>query len=601
VRKRGVFDERGAQRCQAAIGGQGQLKFGLRGASYFLNDEFGEGTPPSQLIVEKRFIEQSEDGFAQEWGDGDDLALIGYSPRLPFPYVYGPHRHRRVHLDLMLYSRRYPKSVPGRHYPGAGGGLRDHDAFQRMQQLPARMRMSPCVRTGGKFFRHSGDCAIDLLEIVPVRTPSLAHLRQFSTPIRFQARVMSPRHNGKTHKSNMTASLQSKRTLFFVNWAHALDHFVLLIFPTAVIAIAAELRRDYSDLIWLSTGSFVAFGLFALPVGWLADRFGRRTLLGWFFFGYGGSCILVALSTGFPMLAASLLLLGIFSAIYHPIGSSMIVANAAHMGRALGINGVWGNMGAALASGITAALAAGFGWRAAFLVPGALLVATGFAFNRLVHDDRARLKLRPPRYSLEVSKKELVWLGIAFTSAILAGGITFNFVTISMPKVIDERLGFSLPLALTGWVTTAIFFCGAITQIMVGRLIDRFEPAMLFIWLSIMQPIGLVLAAATTGLPMAIGLILVMAAIYGQVVTNDAMIGRYIADEYRNRFYSLRFFAGFTVGGLAVPFIGTLREHGGFTTVLLTASAVAVVIVVSAFATWALTRGRTQLLAAPAE
>ena len=38
----------------------------------------------------------------------------------------------------------------------------------------------------------------------------------------------------------MSPDLLSRRTITFVNIAHALDHFVLLIYPTAVIAIAAE-------------------------------------------------------------------------------------------------------------------------------------------------------------------------------------------------------------------------------------------------------------------------------------------------------------------------------------------------------------------------
>jgi MFS family permease len=398
-----------------------------------------------------------------------------------------------------------------------------------------------------------------------------------------------------------TTGRETKRTLFFVNVAHALDHFVLLIFPTAVIAIAADLHRDYVDLIRLSTGAFVAFGLFALPIGRLADRFGRRALLTWFFFGYGVSCLLVAVSTGFPMLATSLLLLGIFSAIYHPIGSAMIVANATHMGRALGINGVWGNMGAALSSGITAAIAIGFGWRAAFFVPGAILLAAGVAFVTLVKDDRSRLKKVTVSHRLNVSRNHLIWILAAFAASILAGGITFNIVTIAMPKVIDERLGLPLPLAMTGWLTTGIFFCGALTQVIVGRLIDRVELATLFIWLSLLQPVGLLLAAGTTGLPMAIGLTLVTAAIYGQVVVNDAMIGRYVADEFRNRLYSWRFFAGFTIGGLAVPLIGALHRRGGFEEVLLVASAISAVILASALATWALTRGRIQLSPSPAE
>jgi MFS family permease len=308
----------------------------------------------------------------------------------------------------------------------------------------------------------------------------------------------------------------TNRTILFVNWAHALDHFVLLIFPTAVIAIAAELKRDYGDLIWLSTGAFVAFGLFALPIGWLADRFGRRALLTAFFFGYGAACLLVAVSTSFPMLAIALFLLGVFSAIYHPIGSAMIVANARQLGRALGVKWCVGEYGR-----------------------GACLI--------------------------------------------------------------DERLGLPVPLAAIGWLTTSIFFCGALTQIAVGRLIDRFELPVIFVGLALLQFSGLVIAAATVGLPMAVGLTLVTAAIYGQVVVNDAMIGRYVPDEFRNRIYSVRFFIGFTVGGMAVPIIGALHRVGGFGEVLMAAAAIAAVIFACALATWLLSRGRTQLAAAPAE
>ncbi len=392
----------------------------------------------------------------------------------------------------------------------------------------------------------------------------------------------------------------ANRTILFVNWAHALDHFVLLIFPTAVIAIAADFQRDYSDLIWLATGAFLAFGLFALPIGWLADRFGRRALLAVYFFGYGAACLLAAASPNFPALAASLFLIGVFSAIYHPIGSAMIVANAKHLGRALGVNGVWGNMGASFASGVTAALAAWFGWRTAFLVPGAVLIATGVAFVALVRDGHAAGRKSAASHKLAIGRKGLISIVALFMAAILAGGLTFNIVTIAMPKAIDERLGMAIPLALTGWLTTAIFFCGALTQIAVGRLIDRLELPVIFVGLSFMQVAGLVTAAGATGLPMAAGLTLVTAGIYGQVVVNDAMIGRYVPDELRNRIYSLRFFFSFTVGGLAVPMIGALHRRGGFDAVLTVSAAIAGVIFVCALGTWMLARGRSHL-AAPAE
>ena len=89
----------------------------------------------------------------------------------------------------------------------------------------------------------------------------------------------------------MSPERLSRRTVPFVNIAHALDHFVLLIYPTAVIAIAAERGLDYGALIGLATGAFVAFGLFSLPMGWLSERFGRRNLLAAFFGGCGLACL----------------------------------------------------------------------------------------------------------------------------------------------------------------------------------------------------------------------------------------------------------------------------------------------------------------------
>ena len=173
----------------------------------------------------------------------------------------------------------------------------------------------------------------------------------------------------------MSPDLLSRRTIAFVNIAHALDHFVLLIYPTAVIAIAAEQQLSYASLIGLSTGAFVAFGLFSLPMGWLADRFGRRNLLGIFFGGCGFACLGLSTANSPTAFGIWLFVLGVFSAIYHPIGSTMLVTHARHLGRDLGINGVWGNLGAALASGITALMAASLGWRAAFILPGLVCLA----------------------------------------------------------------------------------------------------------------------------------------------------------------------------------------------------------------------------------
>ena len=240
-----------------------------------------------------------------------------------------------------------------------------------------------------------------------------------------------------------------------------------------MIAIAAERGLSYGELIGLSTGAFIAFGLFSLPVGWLADRVGRRNLLAVFFLGCGGACLGLATATASLTFAVWLLVLGVFSSIYHPVGSAMLVTHARQLGRALGTNGVWGNLGAASASGITALLAAAFGWRASFILPGLVCIAAGAAFLWLVSGDGDRSDATQKAGPATVRVDRPLLLASVFALALAAGGMTFNMATISLPKVIDERLGIELPLALVGSLATAVFVFGALTQLLVGRLVDR--------------------------------------------------------------------------------------------------------------------------------
>ena len=358
------------------------------------------------------------------------------------------------------------------------------------------------------------------------------------------------------------------RTILFVNIAHALDHFLILIFPTAIIDIAAERSFAYAELIGLATGTFLAFGLLSLPAGWMADRLGRRNLLAVFFLGSGASCLAMSAASSRPAFAVWLLVLGCFAAIYHPVGSAMLVSNATRLGRELGRNGVWGNLGAALASGVTALLAAQFGWRAAFAVPGGVAVAAGLAFLALVPSERRGVRKAPGDAVKALPIAHPIAIASLYLIAVVAGGVTFNVVTIALPKVVDERLGVAIPLEAVGVIATSVFLLGAVTQLAMGRLVDRIELPKLFAGLSALQPLGLAFAAATLGPPMLLGMVVVTAAIYGQVIVNDAMIARYVAPQLRAKAFGLRYFLGFSISGLAVPMIALLHGLGGFTAVL---------------------------------
>ncbi|MEZ5785989.1 MAG: MFS transporter [Xanthobacteraceae bacterium] len=187
---------------------------------------------------------------------------------------------------------------------------------------------------------------------------------------------------------------EKTRSIGFLNWAHGLDHFVLGIYPTLVIGLEVVYQRSYSEMIFLSTAMFAAFGVFSLPAGWLADRWSRRGMLALFFIGCGLSLVVAGLSSNLVVLAVALFALGMFAAIYHPVGTATLIELSKARGRTLAFNGVCGNLGVALASGITAVLASWFGWRGAFLIPAVLALATGVLFLTTVSDDRARTGTR---------------------------------------------------------------------------------------------------------------------------------------------------------------------------------------------------------------
>jgi MFS family permease len=139
------------------------------------------------------------------------------------------------------------------------------------------------------------------------------------------------------------------------------------------------------------------------------------------------------------------------------------------------------------------------------------------------------------------------------------------------------------------------------TQLLMGRLIDRFSLPRLYLALSALQPIGLAIAALSSGVPLLLGLVLTMAAIYGQVVINDAVVARYVPATYRSKAFSVRYFLGFTVSGFVVPMIVILHKNGGFALVLGVAAVLGAVVLSSAIAFYWLTNSDTKRVLAPAE
>src|SRR5215475_6489934 len=357
-------------------------------------------------------------------------------------------------------------------------------------------------------------------------------------------------------------------SISFINFAHAIDHYVMLILATVVIELTTVYGWTYAELIALGTPSFIAFGVFSLPAGWLGDRWSRRNMMALFYLGCGLSLAAAALAPNPIALAAALTALGTFAAIYHPVGTAMLIEQATSRGRSLAFNGVCGNLGVALAAGITAVLVYAFGWRGAFLVPALVCVATGFVYMLVVPDDRHKGASRASAPDVALAP----WLAAAifglFIVIALSAGLVFHIATIALPKIVDERLGLTVSLMQVGGIATLILMCGAIAQLTIGRLVDRFQLHLLFAAVALLQFAGVVWTAYATGPMLVVALAVAVAAIYAQVTVNDLVIARYTADAWRSRVYAVRYFVTFLASGAAIWLIAVLHARGGFDLVL---------------------------------
>ncbi len=384
--------------------------------------------------------------------------------------------------------------------------------------------------------------------------------------------------------SGIVRDMQNRWLAPFLNLGHLLDHLAMLVFPTAVVAIGREWGRPYSELLPLALGSFIAFGVFAIPAGWLADHWSRYKVMALFYFGIGVSLFVTGFAQTPWLIALGLCFVGAFAAIYHPVGIAMLVAAPGRMGRALGWNGLWGNLGLASAALLSGALVDAFGWRAAFWVPGVCCVLAGICFLILVKDP-GQAKKSSKSLGLHVDARMMARIFSIMLVATAFGGIIFNSTTISMPKVFDERLS-----ALTqsnlgiGALVAVVYTMAAFAQVVMGALIDRMELRRLMIGVGLVQIPMLWLAANLEGWAMLGVALLMMLAVFGQIPLNDAIVGRYVADEYRARVLGIRYVVSLGVAAVAVPMISTLhRTEGGFANVFLVLAVLACGVSVSSF------------------
>lgn len=373
----------------------------------------------------------------------------------------------------------------------------------------------------------------------------------------------------------------------FINLAHFSVHYLLLIFPTAVLAIHKEWQWSYADTLRLGTAGLVVFALATLPVGWLGDRLPRNWLIGAFFVGGGLACALTGFASDATWLALGLAFIGLFAAIYHPIGIAMVAERTERRGSALAINGVFGNLGLAGATVGTGLIASLYGWRMAFVIPGIVMALTGLAYVAMFGTlHKSATAAAGERTVASQDRSAQIFVVILIAASALFGGFIFNGVTVSLPKVIEERiLDHGMELQWVGMLSAIIFAVAAFAQLPTGAALDRFGARpVLLILLTIQCAVMLALANAHGPAVFALFVVLVTA-LFAEIPVTSWLLARFVAAEWRSRAYALEYVFSLGVSSLVIPVIAILHQGAaGFRSMfLLLAGAAAIIAFVALF------------------
>jgi len=374
-----------------------------------------------------------------------------------------------------------------------------------------------------------------------------------------------------------------KKVIGFINLAHFIDHYAMLVFAAAVIVMAPVFNMTYAQLLPYATPGFIAFGAGSLISGWLGDRWSRRNMLIIFFIGMGLALLGTALIQTPLQLGIALFVVGIIASIYHPVGMAMLTSYSEKLGRELGINGVYGNLGVASSAVITGLICEYLGWRWAFVLPGIITIGIGIIFMKTIHHEKATKKSLGMG-SARVSKNVMALVVVSLVLTIIASSTTFNAITVALPKLFQERLAeITQNTALLGLIASAVYVFGAVAQYTIGNLLDKYPLKKIFIPLAIFLVAMLYIAAETSGFLLILISIGIVISIFGQVTVNDTMVGKYTSDEWRARAFAVRYFLGFTAAGASVGLVALLYANGGFTLMLQAFAAFCFLVVIGAF------------------
>jgi MFS transporter, FSR family, fosmidomycin resistance protein len=273
--------------------------------------------------------------------------------------------------------------------------------------------------------------------------------------------------------------------------------------------------------------------------------------------------------------------MGLFGAIYHPVGTAWVVKNIEQRGRSIAILGICGSIGAAAASLVAAFLADWCGWRAAFVVPGVTAAVAGFALARAFVSGRVIDRLGDAVPTLEPSRRNVFRAFVVLAVTMSLTMLLYHAFTTMLPKWINRELSSELGdgLIATGALVSLIYLIGATAQFIGGHFSDKGRAKEIYAFSFLLKFMALGLATVVSGWSVLAAAVTIALVFDIAAPVENILIAQYTPRQRRGLAYGIRNGIAIIAAPLGVQLVSILfNEQTGFDRLLYVLAATALVV-----------------------
>ncbi len=359
-----------------------------------------------------------------------------------------------------------------------------------------------------------------------------------------------------------------KKILTFSALAHGYTHFYMTIFTATNLIMAREFSISITKIGDIGFLSNALFGFGALTAGFIIHRLSAKNSI---LLSLGGGTLFTLLTAFSPnalCLALSLAGIGLFGSIYHPAGLTLVSNTIRARGRGLGLHGIGGTLGLALAPMVAGFITQGLSWRWAYgllALPGVAL----FALGKWARIDEVALEGETLKKNVKNnSRRRLshpgVFLGLVFAMQVCFG-LFFTGSTIFLPSYAAEAVDINIfglkGIALGGFVTTMTLIAGIGGQYLGGELSEKFKLYKLQFFVILFSVPVLFMIGLTRNYLLLLAMTLFSVFAFTWQPIGNGMVAYYTPVKWRGYLFGLSFALSFGVGSFASSIAGRVADN----------------------------------------